>query len=165
VHLVEHSFGGLSLYATVLAGKVKPLSIVTFEGNPVYCKRGDEPIAWLDAMVDMKARFKAAIEANDPEAAGVIIDFWSFAANFKSMPDSFRAFCQTKAATNLLDWEAGSNFTAEFAQFGCLDMPCTVSRGELANQAMIDTSDQIVAHAQKAVLRPSRVKRKSLDFN
>lgn len=152
VHMVGHSFGGLSLYASVLAGKVKPLSIVTFEGNPVFCRTGDDPFHWADGMIDMKARFRAAIDAGDPEAAGVIIDFWSHPGNFKSTPGSFRAFCQTKAATNLLAWEAGTGFAADFTDFKCLDMPCTVARGGLANPAIIDVSEQIVANARNATL-------------
>lgn len=152
VHLIGHSYGGLAVYASVISNKVKPLSIVTFEGNPVYCRNGTTPFPWSQDMIDMKARFRAAIKAADPEAAGVIIDFWSHSGNFKSMPETFRAFCQTKASTNLLDWEAGTNFTADLADFKCLEMPCTVARGELANQAIIDISDQIVAHAQDAAL-------------
>lgn len=152
VHLIGHSFGGLCVYAAVLSGKVKPLSIVTFEGNPVYCRNGEVPFSWVADMESMKDRFRAAIEAGDAEAAGIIIDFWSHMGNFKSMSESFRAFCQTKAATNLLDWELATSFAADFTDFRCLDMPCTVARGELANQAIIDVSNQIVANAQVARL-------------
>ncbi len=152
VHLVGHSFGGLCVYASVLSGKVKPLSIITFEGNPVYCRNGGAPFSWAIDMQSMKDRFRAAIEAGDPECAGIIIDFWSQPGNYNSMPDSFRAFCQTKAATNLLDWEIAATFAADFTDFNCVDMPCTVARGELANKAIIDVSDQIVANAQNAKL-------------
>nr|WP_295466706.1 alpha/beta hydrolase [Mesorhizobium sp.] len=152
VHLVGHSYGGFCVYATALSRKVKPLSIVTFEANPVYCRRGGVPFSWASEMQDMTDRFRASIAAGDPESAGIIIDFWSRPGNFQSMPESFRALCRIKAATNLLDWEAATGFAADFADFDCLDMLCTVARGELANKAIIDVSDQIVANARNAKL-------------
>ncbi len=56
VHLIGHSYGGLCIYASVLIGKVKPLSIVTFEGNPVYCRRGNTPFSWA---IDMQRHDRA----------------------------------------------------------------------------------------------------------
>lgn len=152
VHLVGHSYGGLCAYASALSGKVRPLSIVTFEGNPVFCREGDVPFPWAGDMRAMTGRFRNAIEAGDPEAAGIIIDFWSRSGAFGSMPESFRAFCRTKVSTNMLDWDLASRLDADFAAFARLDMPCTVARGEFANQAMIDVSDRIVANAPNASL-------------
>ncbi len=100
----------------------------------------------------MIAHFRAAIEVDDPEAAGIIIDFWSHPGNFGSMSKSFRAFCRTKAATNLLDWQVAADFAFDFEDFVRLDMPCTVARGEMANQAIVDVSDHIAANARNATL-------------
>jgi pimeloyl-ACP methyl ester carboxylesterase len=151
-HLVGHSYGGFNAFYSTLSNKIAPLSIVTFEANPVYCRSGDIPFPWAADMMDMKNRFADAVAANDPEAAGIIIDFWSFDGNFKSMPEQFRNFCRSLAATNLLDWQTAIGFDDDFSKFARLDMPCTVSRGELAIQAIRDISDLIVAHAKDATL-------------
>jgi pimeloyl-ACP methyl ester carboxylesterase len=152
VHMIGHSYGGLSIYASVLSGKVKPESIVTFEGNPVFSKRAEGSFSWTQNLLSMFNEFEAAVLAGDPDAAGIIIDFWSKPGMFKSMPTAFVEFCRSKAPTNLLDWRTAIGFTPSFSAYECLDMPTTVVHGELANQAMVDVSDQIVANARNAVL-------------
>jgi pimeloyl-ACP methyl ester carboxylesterase len=152
VHMVGHSYGGLNIYASVLSGVVSPESIVTFEGNPIYSRHPTTPYPWTDAVLEMKNSFEAAVLADDIDAAGLIIDYWGKPGMFKAMPEPFVAFCRSKAFTNLLDWRQTSLFTPYFSEYARLDMPCTVARGELANQAIIDVSDEIVANAKNAVL-------------
>ncbi|MGB0504769.1 MAG: alpha/beta fold hydrolase [Pikeienuella sp.] len=152
VHMIGHSYGGMNIYASVLTGAVSPESIVTFEGNPIYSRHADTPYPWVQETMEMKDGFEAAVLAGDPDAAGLIIDYWGAPGMFKSMPEPFAEFCRSKTFTNLLDWRQAFLFRPYFSEFARLDKPCTVARGALANQAIIDVSDEIVANAKNAVL-------------
>jgi pimeloyl-ACP methyl ester carboxylesterase len=152
VHLVGHSYGGFTAIAATLTGKVAPLSLVTFEGNPTYSRPGDRPFDWRPDVDDIKDRFTEAVRVQHPDAAEIIIDFWGHAGLFKSMPLGFQEFCRSKAATNLRDWQTAAWFAPDFSAFSQLTMPCTIARGELANRAIIDVSDNIVANAPNASL-------------
>ncbi len=152
VHLVGHSFGGLTAFASVLSGKVSPLSVITFEGNPVFSQLDDGEFAWRADIADMKQQFETAFADGDPDAAGLIIDFWSEPGVFQSMPEPVQNFCRATAYTNVLDWRSASGFTPFISDYAAIDVPCTIVRGEFAIQPMIDISDGIVRQAGDATL-------------
>ena len=152
VHLIGHSYGGMNAYAATLCGKVNPKSIVTFEGNPIFSKHPAKPFAWTQSVRNTMRAFEEAVITGNANAAGIVIDFWSHSGMFQSMPAQVADYCRSKVQTNLWDWRHASSFTPEFSAYERLDMPCTVVRGELCNQAMRDVSDEIVANAQSAVL-------------
>jgi pimeloyl-ACP methyl ester carboxylesterase len=143
VHLVGHSWGGLVAFASALSGKVRPLSLVTFEGNPLYARRGGQPFPWIDDVRRTTDRFETAHAAGDPDAAAIIIDYYAQPGSFDAMPEAFRDYCRAKASTNLLDWRAAAGFTPEVADFAALDIPCTIVRGADANRAVADVTDAI----------------------
>jgi len=152
VHLVGHSYGGLTTYASVMSGKVTALSLVTFEGNPIYAQHPDGPFAWQLGVNDMHDAFGAAVRSGSPEAAGIIIDFWTKPGTFDAMPEAFRTHCAAQAATNFLDWNSAKGFAPQLSDFAKLDMPCTIARGEAANPAIIDLCNAITSHAPRAKL-------------
>lgn len=143
VHLVGHSYGGLTIFASVLSRKISPLSLITFEGNPAYSRRESGAFPWMVGMVDMKNRFEAAFASGDADAPGIIIDFWSRPGVFKSMPEPVQDYCRSTVFSNILDWRSASGFTPFFSEYSAIDVPCTIVRGEHANQPMIDISDEI----------------------
>ncbi|MBV7395145.1 alpha/beta fold hydrolase [Mameliella sediminis] len=143
-HLVGHSFGGQIALAAALAGDLPILSVVSFEGNVVFGRRDGEDFPWRDGLTQLVNRFSAAVAAGDPEAPGLIIDYWSRPGVFAGMPDPVRAFCAQGAGTNLLDWRTARDFTPCFADFQTLPMPCTICRGEHASPAIVDVSAELV---------------------
>lgn len=143
VHLVGHSYGGLTTFASVLSRKISPLSLITFEGNPIYSRRESGEFSWMAGMVDMQNRFEAAFASGDPDAPSLIIDFWSKPGVFRSMPEPVQDYCRSTVFSNILDWRSASGFTPFFTEYSAIDVPCTVVRGEYANQPMVDISDEI----------------------
>ncbi len=143
VHLIGHSYGGTVTYAAALSRKVPLLSLITFEGNPVYSQLGDVEFSWMIDMLDMVQQFEGAFASDDPDAAGIIIDYWSQPGVFRSMPDQFQDYCRSTASTNILDWRSVAGFTPYFSEYAAIDMPCTVVRGEFANQAIVDITDGV----------------------
>ena len=144
-HLVGHSFGGQIALAAALAGELPLLSLVSFEGNPIYGRQAEADFPWRTETAEMLARFSRAVAAGDPEAPALIIDYWSRPGTFAALPGQVRAFCAAGAATNLLDWKAAQTFTPEFGDFADVRTPCTICRGSLANPAIVDVSAALVA--------------------
>ena len=153
VHLVGHSFGGLTAFASVLSRKVSPLSLITFEGNPVFSRRDDGKFSWEADIAAMKDRFETAFAAGDPDAAGLIIDFWSQPGVFQAMPEPVQNYCRSTACTNVLDWRSASGFVPFISEYASIEAPCTIVRGEHAIQPMIDISDGIARQIPDARLR------------
>ncbi|MDU8910007.1 alpha/beta fold hydrolase [Aestuariicoccus sp. MJ-SS9] len=140
-HLVGHSFGGQIALAAALEGTLPILSLITFEANPIYARHADADFAWRSDTDAMVRRFEEAVAAQDRQAAGIIIDYWSSPGTFAAMPEPIRAFCADTAGTNLLDWKTAQTFTPELEAFAALNMPCTLCRGGLANAAIRDVTD------------------------
>ena len=67
IHLVGHSYGGLTTFASALSGKVSPLSLVAFEANPIYSKRNGSEFPWKAETTDVVERFNAAYALGDPD--------------------------------------------------------------------------------------------------
>ena len=146
IHVVGHSWGAHLALAAVLRERISPLSIVCFEANPIFARPSDRPFEWrleIDAMVD---RFEAAIAAEDPAAAAIIIDFYSRPGTFDAMPDTVRAFCQATAPTNLLDWRSAATFTPAFDEFASLNIPVTLVRGGATPRPIVDVTNQLASH-------------------
>ena len=150
VHVVGHSWGAHLALGALLRGRIAPLSLIAFEANPLFARPADQPFEWrpeLDAMVE---KFKAALAADDPSAAAIIIDFYSREGTFDAMPDSVRAYCQATAPTNLLDWYSASSFTPAFAEFAQVRVPVTLVRGGATPRAIVDVTDQLGANLPRA---------------
>ena len=153
VHLVGHSYGGLAVLASVLAEKVRPLSLVTFEANPIFSRRGNAGYPWEGAVDDMFGSFKAAVAADHPDAAAIIIDFWGRPGAFAAMPEGFQDLCRASARTNLIDWQSAIGFTPDVTDYSAITVPATIVRGEHANASIVDVSNEIVNAAERAALR------------
>jgi pimeloyl-ACP methyl ester carboxylesterase len=143
VHLIGHSYGGLVTFAATLDKSIRPLSLITFEGNPIYSRYPDFDSPWLAGTLDMSQRFEEAYASGDPDAAGIIIDFWGKKGDFQAMPERFRDYCRSTVYTNILDWRTAAGFKPFFSEFSAIDVPCSIVRGEFANQAIVDLSAAI----------------------
>ncbi|MGP6087825.1 alpha/beta fold hydrolase [Antarctobacter jejuensis] len=144
-HLIGHSFGGQIALAAALEGRLPVLSLATFEANPIYARSGDTAFDWRQALDDMIPRFKAAVEARDPEAAGIIIDYYCGPGVFAAMPEQIRAFCAATAASNVLDWYTAQDFSPLFRDFAAVSVPVTLCRGARANAAIRDVTAALAA--------------------
>ena len=146
LHVVGHSWGAHLALAAVLRERISPLSIVCFEANPIFAQPSDRPFAWREEIDAMTDRFEAALAAEDPAAAAIIIDFYSRPGTFQAMPDAVRAFCQATAPTNLLDWRTAATFTPVFDEYARLNLPVTLVRGGATPRPIVDVTDQLAAN-------------------
>lgn len=150
VHVAGHSWGAHLVLAALLAKRIEPLSVVCFEANPLFAKPNHGPFPWssdIEAMVD---RFETALAAEAPEAASIIIDFYSRPGTFLGMPENVRAFCRATAHTNLRDWHSAATFTPPFEAFAALDLPVTLVRGGETPVPIIDVTEQLAANLPHA---------------
>lgn len=146
VHVVGHSWGAHLVLAALLAKRVKPLSVVCFEANPIFAQPSDGPFPWRSDIVAMIDRFEAALAAGNPEAASIIIDFYSRPGTFLRMPENVRKFCRATAPTNLRDWHSAATFTPSFTSFTAVDLPVTLVRGGETPVPIIDVTEQLAAN-------------------
>jgi pimeloyl-ACP methyl ester carboxylesterase len=129
VHAVGHSWGAHLLLAAVLAQRIRPISLLCFEANPVFSRPVHGAFSWRTDIDRMVRRFQEALAQDDPNAASIIIDFYSKPGAFLKMPERVREFCRATAHTNLRDWHSAASFTPAFDAFSALDTPVTLVRG------------------------------------
>ena len=91
-----------------------------------------------------------AAATGDPEAAAIIIDFYSREGTFGAMPDPVRAFCQATAPTNLLDWRSAASFTPAFEEFTGLSLPVTLVRGGVTPAPIVDVTELLASNIPRA---------------
>lgn len=145
VHLVGHSFGGTIALASALTGKVEVLSLATFEANPLALIRARGRNDLYEATRRMSEEFETAHLAGETDAAGRIIDFWGGAQSFENLPEPVKEYCRATCGANVLDWRTAFRFQAGMNDYATLDIPCLVVRGGLANEAMVEITDALVA--------------------
>jgi pimeloyl-ACP methyl ester carboxylesterase len=103
----------------------------------------------------LSLEFKAAVDAGQPDAASIIIDFWGGRGTFASMPEVVRIHCGETAPTNVLDRRTDFGFDASLREYVALDIPVLIVRGALANPAMVTMTDarrQALPDAHAAVV-------------
>ena len=150
VHVVGHSWGAHLLLAAVLAQRIKPKSVVCFEANPIFARPRNGPFPWRSDIEALVHRFGTALAEGDPEAASIIIDFYSRPGTFRGMPENVRTFCRATAPTNLRDWHSAATFTPLFEAFATLDLPVTLVRGGKTPVPIVDVTEQLAANIPRA---------------
>lgn len=143
VHLVGHSWGAQLALAALLATRIEPLSVVCFEANPIFAQPTDGPFPWRSEVDTMVDRFGAALADGDPDAASIIIDFYSRPGTFREMPENVRAFCRATARTNLRDWHSAATFAPSFEAFAAIDIPVALVRGGETPLPIVDVTEQL----------------------
>lgn len=150
VHLVGHSFGGLTALATAMRGHPAIASLITFEANPVYTRLPHDPATWRADLTAMHERFLRALEDAEPEAAGIIIDYWSSQGTFAALPERVRTFCRATVDSNRLDWQCAQGFRPNAVDYTHLRLPVTLVKGADANAAIADVTRTIARAAPRA---------------
>jgi len=135
VHLVGHSFGGLSALAVALRKRVRLLSLTIAEAPaPEILRTMGEYRAYL-AFRKMTEAYFRAFQDGDPTAIEQMIDFYGGTGTFSSWPPRVREYAAQTTPVNLLDWASAYDFELTPALLATVDVPTLVLWGEASHPA------------------------------
>jgi len=143
VHLVGHSFGGTIALAAVLAGRVRALSIATFEANPLALIATGGRQDLLEDARRMATAFEAAHLGGERDAAGRVIDYWGGTGAFAALPEVVQDYCRKTTFANVLDWRTAFAFAATPADYARIAIPVLLVRGAKAVPAMVEITEAL----------------------
>jgi pimeloyl-ACP methyl ester carboxylesterase len=131
VHLVGHSFGGLTALAVALRNQQSLSSLTIIEAPaPELLQREPEHYR---AFRKMTGAYFGAFHAGDREAVGQMIDFYGGAGTFASWPQRVRDYAVETTAVNLLDWACAYGFGLTPALLSTVAAPTLVMWGEASH--------------------------------
>lgn len=126
VHIVGHSFGGLSALAVALRKRVPLLSLTIMEAPaPEILRPMGEPGHYL-AFRNMTDAYFSAFKAGDTAAIGRMIDFYGGGGTFASWPQRVRDYAVQTTPVNLLDWASAYGFGLTPALLATVEIPTLV---------------------------------------
>lgn len=135
VHLVGHSFGGLSALAVALRKRVPLLSLTIMEAPaPEILPPMGEHRHYL-AFREMTDAYFSAFRAGDTAAIGRMIDFYGGEGTFASWPQRVRDYAVQTTPVNLLDWASAYGFGLTSALLATVEIPTLVMWGSVSHPA------------------------------
>jgi pimeloyl-ACP methyl ester carboxylesterase len=149
VHLVGHSFGGLSALAVALRGEVPLLSLAILEAPAPEILRQMGEYTPYRAFREMTDTYFSLFQGGDRHAIELMIDFYGGTGTFESWPPRVRDYAIATTATNILDWASAYGFRLTRALLAKLDIPTLVLWGGDSHPA-IRRTNQLLAHCTKA---------------
>jgi pimeloyl-ACP methyl ester carboxylesterase len=135
VHLVGHSFGGLTALAVALRNKVPLRSLTIAEAPGPEILRHMEEREHYRAFRDMTEAYFAAFHAGEEAAIEQMIDFYGGAGTFASWPQRVREYAVEATPVNILDWASAYGFELTPALLGTVEIPALVLWGEASHPA------------------------------
>ena len=135
VHLVGHSFGGLSALAVALRKRVRLLSLTIAEAPAPEILRTMGEYRHYLAFREMTEAYSRAFQAGETAAIERMIDFYGGAGTFSSWPDRVRVYAAQTTPVNLLDWESAYGFELTPALLATVETPTLVLWGEASHPA------------------------------
>jgi pimeloyl-ACP methyl ester carboxylesterase len=143
VHMVGHSYGGLSVLAHAIHGRRKAKSLSLVEANPlgVLKSSGDhQHYAMFEELID---RYFVAYRSGDHQAARHVIDFYGGNGTFDAFPQKVRAYVEATTATNIADWVSGTPFSPPQEAYRSIGIPVAVIRGGMGHPAMMRIAERL----------------------
>ena len=153
VHVIAHSYGGLSVLAHALHGQHKAASLTLVETNPIGILQtaGEEShFASISAMTEV---YFAEFEAGNPDAVRHCIDFYGGAGSFDALPKKVRDYIIATTPSNIRDWSSGVPFAPPLIDYGQIVAPTFVIRGANSHPAMVRIAELLAAHIPNAILK------------
>jgi pimeloyl-ACP methyl ester carboxylesterase len=135
VHLVGHSFGGLSALAVALRKRVPLLSLTIAEAPaPEILRPMGEYRYYLDFQRMTEAYFHA-FRTGEKTAVASMIDFYGGAGTFAAWPQRVRDYAAETTPVNILDWGSAYGFKLTPALLATIDVPTLVFWGRDSHPA------------------------------
>jgi pimeloyl-ACP methyl ester carboxylesterase len=136
VHLIGHSFGGLSALAVALRNRVPLRSLVIIEAPAPELLRHMGERRHYQAFREMTDAYFAAFHAGASAAIGSMIDFYGGAGTFAAWPQRLRSYAIETTAVNILDWKAAYGFEPAPSALANIEVPTLVLLGEASHPAV-----------------------------
>jgi pimeloyl-ACP methyl ester carboxylesterase len=136
VHLVGHSFGGLTALSVALGHDMPLLSLAVLEAPAPEILAHTEEFGHYRAFQEMTNAYFAAFHAGESTAIKSMIDFYGGAGTFDSWPERVRAYAVETTATNILDWASACGFHLTRAWLATVDIPTLVLWGGTSHPAI-----------------------------
>jgi pimeloyl-ACP methyl ester carboxylesterase len=135
VHLVGHSFGGLTALAVALRRRVPLLSLTIAEAPAPEILRPMGEYRHYLAFRNMTDNYYLAYFSGDNTAIEQMIDFYGGAGTFSSWPQRLRDYAIETTPVNLLDWASAYGFRLTPALLATVKIPTLVLWGEASHPA------------------------------
>ena len=145
VHLVGHSFGGLTALAVALRKKVPLLSMTIAEAPAPQILHHTGEHEHYRAFRDMTEAYFATFHAGDEAPIEQMIDFFGGAGTFASWPQRVRAYAVETMPVSILDWASAYGFEMTPALLRYVDVPALVVCGEASNPA-VRRANELLGH-------------------
>jgi pimeloyl-ACP methyl ester carboxylesterase len=136
VHLVGHSFGGLTALAVALRNQVPLRSLTILEAPAAEILRHMGEQRHYFAFRQMTEAYFAAFHAGESAAIERMIDFYGGAGTFAGWPQRVRDYAVATTAVNILDWASAYGFALAPAALADVKTPTLVSWGESSHPAI-----------------------------
>ena len=149
VHLVGHSFGGLSALAVALRNKVPLLSLAILEAPAPEILRQSGEYSQYRSFREMTDIYFSMFQAGDRNAIQQMIDFYGGAGTFAGWPQRVRDYAIETTAANILDWASAYGFQLTRPSLAKIDIPILVLWGENSHPA-VQRTNQLLAQCTKA---------------
>ena len=149
VHLVGHSFGGLSALAVALRNKVPLLSLAILEAPAPEILRQSGEYAQYRSFREMTDIYFSMFQAGDRNAIQQMIDFYGGAGTFAGWPQRVRDYAIETTPANILDWASAYGFQPTRSLLAKIDIPILVLWGENSHPA-VQRTNQLLAQCTKA---------------
>ena len=150
VHLVGHSFGGLTALAVALRGRVPLLSLTIAEAPAMTILRETGEREHHEAFQRMSGAYSAAFRGGQTDAIGRMIDFYGGAGTFASWPQRVRDYAIETTPSNLLDWTSAYAFRLTPALLATVATPTLVVWGQASHPAVRRANELLGRHIPNA---------------
>jgi pimeloyl-ACP methyl ester carboxylesterase len=149
VHIVGHSFGGLSALAVALRNRVPLLSLAILEAPAPEILRQMGEYSQYRSFREMTDIYFSLFQAGDRNAIQQMMDFYGGAGTFAGWPQRVRDYAIETTATNILDWASGYGFRLTRPSLTKIDIPTLVLWGENSHPA-VQRTNQLLAQCTRA---------------
>ena len=136
VHLVAHSWGGTLALAVALRGKARLASLTLIEANPCDALRQSGEMELYAAAREMSDGYIAAYRSGEREAAKRVIDFWTGAGTFASLPPKMREFVVQTTPANIVDWPTMFAFRPPLSDYARLKLRVLLIHGTKSHRSL-----------------------------
>src|SRR3954468_8325663 len=126
VHLVGHSFGGLTAIAVALRERVQILSLTIAEAPAPEILHYAGESEHYRAFRDMSDSYFTAFRAGENNAIEQMIDFYGGAGTVGGGPERVCAYANETTPVNILDWASAYGFKLTPDMLGIIEAPALV---------------------------------------